>query len=117
VLVLDIRGRSFVWGMVRKIVSALRAHATGGISLSEIESAIRGEERLSLPLAEPDRLVLWEVRHGVRWTDRALGGNRRQDRRFLAETEHARIRRKVLMAIAPWPKERPKVRSATTSGF
>ena len=81
----EVRARSFVWGMVRKIVSALRAHATGRLPLSDLEAGIRGTSVLSLPLAEPQGLVLWEVEYPIDWTVRWQGPNRRQ-RAYLERT-------------------------------
>jgi len=106
-LLLDVRGRSFVWGMVRKIVAALRAHAAGTLSLEAIDAAVSGERRLSLPLAEPDRLVLWEVRHTVRWTARSGAATRGRAHRFSAETDRARVRVRVMEALDPMPGGRP----------
>lgn len=100
-LILDVRGRSFVWGMVRKIVAALRSHAEGKLSLGEIERALRGEDRLTLPMAEPDGLVLWEVLHRVRWSVRSDGRTRPRMRRFEAEARAARVRARVIDALAP----------------
>jgi tRNA pseudouridine38-40 synthase len=105
-LVLDIRGRSFVWGMVRKIVAALRAHAAGTLSVDAIGAAVRGERRLTLSYAEPERLILWEVRHGIRWTVRADQGTRSQALRFVRETQAVRVRTELLGSLAPWPRPR-----------
>jgi tRNA U38,U39,U40 pseudouridine synthase TruA len=86
--------------MVRKVVAAMRAHAEGDLSLSDLEAAIRGERRLPLPLAEPERLVLWEVRHGVRWTVRGPPRTRAQRKRSHSEDEALRARREVMRALA-----------------
>jgi len=76
---ITVRAPSFVWGMVRKIVGALREVDQGRLPLSRLEAAIQGRERLTLPLAEPEGLVLWEVEFlGVRWETRWSGPNRHQ---------------------------------------
>lgn len=77
-MVVEITAPSFVWGQVRKMVSALRAVEEGTLSETRLAAAARGETRLSLPLAEPERLVLWEVELPVAWTHRWTGPNRRQ---------------------------------------
>lgn len=64
-LVLDLKAPSFLWGQVRKTVSALRGLAAGRLTRKEVQEALRGERRLSLPLAEPDPLLLVEVDVGV----------------------------------------------------
>jgi len=81
----EVRARSFVWGMVRKIVSALREHAAGRLPLSDLEAGIRGTSLLSLPLAEPQGLVLWEVEYPIDWMVRWQGPSRRQ-RAYLGRT-------------------------------
>jgi len=79
-LVIEVRGRSFAWGMVRKIVGALREHDAGRLSLPELEAAVRGRRRLTLPLAEPERLLLWDVVYPFGWEHRWTGPNRHQRR-------------------------------------
>jgi len=76
---IEVRAPSFVWGMVRKIVGALREVDRAHLSLAQLAAAIRGEERLMLPLAEPDGLVLWSVEYPhLRWEALWNGPNRHQ---------------------------------------
>jgi tRNA U38,U39,U40 pseudouridine synthase TruA len=75
----EVRAPSFVWGMVRKIVGALREYDQGRLPLARIEAAIEGRERLTLPMAEPEGLVLWEVEYPIRWETQWAGPNRHQD--------------------------------------
>jgi tRNA pseudouridine38-40 synthase len=76
--VIEIRARSFVWGMVRKIVGALGEYGAGRLTLARLDSAVRGRERLSVPLAAPERLILWEVTYAEPWEFWWTGRNRRQ---------------------------------------
>ena len=76
----EVRAPSFVWGMVRKIISALREVEAGRVSKTQLESALRGRTRLTLPLAEPERLVLWDVEYPILWQHRWTGPNRHQAR-------------------------------------
>ena len=108
---IDVRAPSFVWGMVRKIVAALRAHASGALGLDELDAAIAGRRRLALPLAEPERLVLWEVRHPVRWEHRRPARPGAPGRRLRAEAERAAIRARVLRALAGPGAQRPAGRT------
>jgi tRNA pseudouridine38-40 synthase len=56
----DVKGQSFLWNMVRRIVSAVVKYAEGEISREDIESALGGEERdLGLMPAHP--LFLMDV--------------------------------------------------------
>lgn len=91
-MVVDVRAPSFVWGMVRKIVAAMRLVGEGTLSLSRIEAALRGERRLTLPLAEPEGLVLWDVAYPIVWKYRWKGPNRTQSRYFADMQRRARRR-------------------------
>ena len=95
-VVLEIRARSFVWGMVRKVVSALRGFSAGTLTEASIRSAVRGETRLTLPLAEPEGLILWEVEYPEPWT---VVGDRFSARqaRFWSEARDAAARRAAVV--------------------
>lgn len=58
---LDLRGSAFLWGQVRKIVAALSLVEQGRLTSMEIQQALAGRRKLSLPLAPPERLVLMDV--------------------------------------------------------
>ncbi len=92
-LEVEVRAPSFVWGMVRKIVGALREHEKGRLPLDRLEAALRGEVRLTLPLAEAEPLVLERVEYPLAWAISWAGPNRRQ-------LEHERRRREELWARA-----------------
>jgi tRNA pseudouridine38-40 synthase len=74
----EIVAPSFVWGMVRKIVGACREVVAGRLTIDRLRRALEGAERLTLPLAEPEPLVLWEVEYVEPWTTEWRGPNRRQ---------------------------------------
>jgi tRNA pseudouridine38-40 synthase len=97
----DIRAPSFVWGMVRKIIASLRKVDAGTLRLSRLEAALRGEQRLTLPLAEPEGLVLWEVKFPLEWS-RTWGGPNRAQTWHLAELgREARLRERVGRELLP----------------
>ena len=76
---IEVHAPSFVWGMVRKIVGALREVDQGRLPLDRLSSAIAGKERLTLPLAEPEGLVLWDVQYpAIVWETHWRGANRHQ---------------------------------------
>ena len=75
---IEVRAPSFVWGMVRKIISALREVEAGRVLPEQLEDAVRGRTRLTLPMAEPERLVLWDVEFPIPWKFRWTGPNRHQ---------------------------------------
>jgi tRNA pseudouridine38-40 synthase len=96
----EVQARSFVWGMVRKIVAALREVEAGRVPIARLEAALRGEVRLTLPMAEAERLVLWAVDFGRPWEHVWGGPNRHQ----LAWESRARtqawVRRELLDAFS-----------------
>lgn len=98
--VIEVRARSFVWGMVRKIVAAVREVEAGRLPLDRLRRAVAGEVRLTLPMAEADPLVLWDVEFDqVTWGVRWPGASRRQ--RSLRDDELRRnwARRRVLESL------------------
>ena len=99
-LEIEIVARSFVWGMVRKIVAALRELEAGRLSTPALTEALRGHRRLTLPLAEPEPLVLWDVEYPVRWTYFSAGPSRARARRNGAEEARLWARAQVLGALA-----------------
>ncbi|MGA7861875.1 MAG: tRNA pseudouridine synthase A [Thermoplasmata archaeon] len=102
-LVVDVRAPSFVWGMVRKIIAALRKVDEGTLSLARLEGALRGEHRLTLPLAEPEGLVLWDVTYPVQWS-REWGGPNRAQVRYLADRVRlARVREVIGRELSQRP--------------
>jgi tRNA U38,U39,U40 pseudouridine synthase TruA len=96
----EFQAPSFVWGMVRKLVATVRSVVAGQLPRSAFEDALAGRRRLTLPMAEPAPLVLWEVRYPGRWTH-LLERSPALGRRYFSETisrEQARVR--VLTSVA-----------------
>ncbi|MCI4347681.1 MAG: hypothetical protein L3J97_03570 [Thermoplasmata archaeon] len=90
--VVDLRAPSFVWGMVRKLIAALRKIDAGTLSTGRLDEALRGEHRLTLPLAEPEGLILWDVNYPVRWSREWAGPNRVQTRYLTDQVRRAQLR-------------------------
>ena len=95
----EVCARSFVWGMVRKIVGALREHDAGRLTTDRLAAGVQGRLRLSLPMAEPEGLVLWDVQYPLRWKFRWDGPNRHQRARAQSERDALRVRAEVLGSI------------------
>ena len=95
----EVAAPSFVWGMVRKIVSALRAYDAGTLSESRMRGAVEGRLRLSLPLAEPERLVLWDVEYPGAWEFERRPGSPRRQRWASAQVDAALVRHAVVNAL------------------
>jgi len=99
-LLVKIRAPSFVWGMVRKIIASLREYDAGRVTLARLGGAVRGEIRLTLPMAEPDGLVLWDVEYPFPWTLSWKGPNRHQLGRIRSQLDSLWARSKVLAGIS-----------------
>jgi tRNA pseudouridine38-40 synthase len=111
---IDVIAPSFVWGMVRKIVGALREIDAGRLVLAQLQHALAGEQRLTLPLAEPEPLVLWEVDLPVEWSHTWDGPTRHQARAWASVRAENRARIQVLDALG---EELNPKRPAPTAGF
>ena len=98
-MVVEVRAPSFVWGMVRKIIASLREHDAGRLTLDRLEAALRGEVRLTLPMAEPEGLVLWEVEYPFPWTLRWNGPNRHQQEWVRSRSDSLWVQARVLEAL------------------
>ena len=96
---LQVRARSFVWGMVRKLVAGITECAEGRLSVDELADAAAGRRRLTLPLAPPDPLVLWEVRYPGRWTYRTHGRSRHQHHHLAEAKRRAATRLRISSLI------------------
>jgi hypothetical protein len=90
--------------MVRKIVAALREVEEGRLSVARLEAALHGRTRLTLPMAEPERLVLWEVEYPLPWQHHWAGPNRHQARWETLARENLWVRQELLetfRSVAP----------------
>ena len=97
--IVEVRAPSFVWGMVRKIVGGLREVDTGRLSLGRFEAAARGRQRLTLPLAAPEGLVLWDVEYPEMWEEIWPGPNRLQRSARIEQVHAAWTRGRLLAAL------------------
>ncbi|MCI4335843.1 MAG: tRNA pseudouridine(38-40) synthase TruA [Thermoplasmata archaeon] len=108
-LVVELEGRSFVWGMVRKIIAALDAAESGALSEASLEAARRGDRRLALPLAEPEGLILWEVHYPFGWGAEPAALSRPQQRFWDDQRLRGARRSAVLSRVAPTTGSREEV--------
>lgn len=98
--VVGVRAPSFVWGMVRKIVAALREVDGGRLTTTRLSAALSGRARLTLPMAEPERLLLWDVEYPFPWELHWSGPNRHQSRWWSSLRGSLRARASLLEVIA-----------------
>jgi tRNA pseudouridine38-40 synthase len=98
-LLVEVRAPSFVWGMVRKIVGALRESDAGRLTVHRLSDALAGRERLTLPMAEPEPLVLWDVVFPIEWTYAWEGPNRHQTHWWTQAERETITRQRVLQAM------------------
>ncbi|HEV8049479.1 MAG TPA: hypothetical protein VGP88_02680 [Thermoplasmata archaeon] len=93
---LELEAPSFVWGMVRKLVAATRDVVRGDLPVDAFRAALAGERRLTVPLAEPAPLLLWEVDYGRPWTVVVDPFRVRKRSYFVGERRSARERAALL---------------------
>ncbi|MFQ6106916.1 MAG: tRNA pseudouridine(38-40) synthase TruA [Thermoplasmata archaeon] len=60
--VIDIRGRSFLWQMVRRMIGAIVGYECGEVDMKTICRALEGE-KLAVKPAPPEPLFLMDVQH------------------------------------------------------
>ena len=96
---LRIRASGFLWGMVRKIVGAMTELAAGRVRPSALEEALRGRRRLTVPLAAPEPLILWEVDFGEEWPFATGRPSRAQSAYLDLERRRALAHTRVLEGI------------------
>lgn len=99
---IEVRAPSFVWGMVRKIVASLREVGAGRLSTPQLREAIEGRSRLTLPMAEPEPLVLWEVDFGLPWSVLWSGPTRAQQTRQVDQRNAWWVRGHLLHSLPPF---------------
>lgn len=99
ILRVEVRAPSFVWGMVRKIVAAMREVDAGRLTLTRLRRALAGDERITVPIAEPERLVLWEVEYGRPWPFVLPGRSRHQERWWRTEQIASELRQRLLRTL------------------
>ena len=110
----EIRGRAFLWNMVRRIASALTGLSNGTCTTTQVEQALAEPMRpLDLGLSPSDWLILWEVEHeGVEFCNfaRTVGStqnfstppnNKSDARRFQRWVEKARLEQ-MQLCHAQW---------------
>ncbi len=98
---IEVEAPSFVWGMVRKIVSGLGDVDSGRRTAAELERAALGERRLTLALAPPEPLVLWEVEYDRPWSHCVDRPSRHQAAYLEAMEAQARLLPALRRAIGP----------------
>lgn len=65
-VVIDVYGESFLWQMVRKMVSVLLRVSGGEMSPEEVASLLDTEERIFIEPAPPGNLILMDMKYGVK---------------------------------------------------
>ncbi len=63
IIVIEISGESFLWEMVRRIVTALKLCGLGVFSVDEIGAMLELEVSRKIPPAPAENLVLWEIKY------------------------------------------------------
>lgn len=99
VIVLTFRGRSFLWQMVRRLVTALRGAGEGRVSLGELRECLRGSCGRRFPPSPPELLVLWSVGYAFEFKDEGYS-RKRLKKEVLRTLEESRLRAAMAEAIS-----------------
>ena len=84
---IEFKADHFLWNLIRRIISAMTAAASGRASLKDIEDALNGKN-LSFGLARPEPLTLIDVIYdGVEFTDAEVPYDRINESSFLISLE------------------------------
>lgn len=59
--VIEVRGKSFLWEMVRRMVNALVSCGLNLLTPDEVSEILSGSFRKKIPPAPPENLVLWRI--------------------------------------------------------
>ncbi|ADT83386.1 tRNA pseudouridine(38-40) synthase TruA [Thermococcus barophilus] len=62
-IIIEIEGKSFLWEMVRRIVTALKLCGFGIVETEDIRKMLEGRTDKKLPPSPPENLVLWEIKY------------------------------------------------------
>ncbi len=63
IVVIEISGESFLWEMVRRIVTALKLCGLGVLGMNEIREMLELKVKRKLPPAPAENLVLWKIEY------------------------------------------------------
>ena len=84
---IEFRADHFLWNLIRRIVSAMTAAASGRTSADNIKDALNGKN-VSFGLAPPEPLTLIDVIYdGIEFTDMQCSHDRIEDRTFSLSLE------------------------------
>ncbi|MCK5548194.1 MAG: hypothetical protein KAI64_04220, partial [Thermoplasmata archaeon] len=98
VMLVDFRAKSFLWHMIRRIVSALLALESGRIKKRDIAGSLKGEKSYNFGLAAPEPLFLMDVEYGFKF-ESDMEINRRLDGHFEKELFKVKTHQMLLDTI------------------
>ena len=68
-LVMTFSGESFLWQMVRRIVTVLKQAGAGETTFKEINTLLQPETNQPIPPSEPNNLILWDVKYDFEFNE------------------------------------------------
>lgn len=99
-VVLDVRGESFLWNQVRRMVEAARRVAEGELDADAIPRALREGKPAELGTAPPEGLVLLDVRYpGLAWQEAEGSARARVFERLRRRVDEEEQRLAVAMTL------------------
>lgn len=72
-IVVEVKGESFLWHMVRGIVTALEMVGRSEIAIDQIAKLLNGKDAQRIPAAPAANLVLWDVDCGISFVPLSIG--------------------------------------------
>lgn len=69
IFVLAFRGESFLWQMVRRVVTALKLTGKGALSRTELRKYFDPAVSEKFPPSQAEGLVLWEIKYPFKFSD------------------------------------------------
>jgi tRNA pseudouridine38-40 synthase len=83
-IVVEVKGESFLWHMVRGIVTALEMVGRNEMTIDQIAELLDGKVTQRVPAAPAANLVLWDVDCGISYISLTIG---ERHARFLIELQ------------------------------
>jgi len=95
----EIRAESFLWHMVRGIVTTLLMYQDGLITPEQIALMLQGTCQMRIPPADPQGLILWDVDCNLDWIPLPVSKKAEQWR--ISSIEHHRLMACMHQVMAP----------------
>ncbi len=76
ILVLAFTGKSFLWQMVRRMVTAMKLAGSGMLSISALDQRLKPDVHMKVPPSAPENLALMSVKYDFEFTGERYSNKR-----------------------------------------